>query len=52
MFSYTGLTPDEAVRLRDEHEVYALETGRVCVAALNAHNNDRVLDAIDAAVKP
>lgn len=51
MFSYTGLSPDEAVRLREEHEVYALETGRVCVAALNAHNIDRVLDAIDAAVK-
>jgi len=51
MFSYTGLSPDEAVRLRDEHEVYALETGRVCVAALNTHNIDRVLDAIDASVK-
>ncbi len=51
MFSYTGLSPDEAVRLREEHEVYALETGRVCVAALNAHNIDRVLDAVDAAVK-
>lgn len=51
MFSYTGLTPDEAVRLRDQHEVYALETGRVCVAALNTHNIDRVLDAIDASVK-
>ena len=51
MFSYTGLSPDEAVRLREQHEVYALETGRVCVAALNTHNIDRVLDAIDGAVQ-
>ncbi len=48
MFSYTGLRPDEAVRLRTEHEIYALETGRVCVAALNSHTIDRVLDALDA----
>ena len=34
MFSYTGLTPSEAVRLREQHEVYALETGRICVAAV------------------
>ncbi|GJD34755.1 amino acid aminotransferase [Methylobacterium aerolatum] len=51
MFSYTGLSPEEAVKLREEHEVYALETGRICVAAVNTHNIDRVLDAIDGAVK-
>lgn len=51
MFSYSGLTPEEAVRLRQEHEIYALETGRICVAALNAHNIDRVLDAVDAVLK-
>ena len=51
MFSYTGLTPDEAVRLRELHEVYALEPGRICVAAVNAHNIDRVLDAVDAVVR-
>ncbi|SFI73778.1 aromatic-amino-acid transaminase [Methylobacterium brachiatum] len=51
MFSYTGLTPTEATRLREEHEVYALETGRICVAAVNTHNIDHVVDAIDAVVK-
>ncbi len=50
MFSYTGLTPSEAVRLREQHEVYALETGRICVAAVNTHNIARVVDAIDAVV--
>lgn len=50
MFSYTGLTPAEAVRLREEHEVYALETGRICVAAINTHNIERVVDAVDAVV--
>ena len=51
MFSYTGLSPEEATRLREEHEVYALETGRICVAAVNTHNIDHVIDAIDAVVK-
>ena len=51
MFSYTGLTPAEAVRLREDHEVYALETGRICVAAVNTHNIERVVDAIDAVVR-
>ncbi len=51
MFSYTGLSPAEATRLREEHEVYALETGRICVAAVNTHNIDHVIDAIDAVVK-
>ncbi len=50
MFSYTGLTPSEAAHLREAHEVYALDTGRICVAAVNAHNIERVVDAIDAVV--
>ncbi len=48
MFSYTGLTPEEIARLRDRHHIYALDTGRICVAALNNGNIDRVLDAISA----
>ena len=46
MFSYSGLTKEQVGRLRDEHSVYAVDTGRICVAALNSKNIDRVIDAI------
>src|SRR5262245_39381192 len=38
MFSYTGLTKDQVLRLRKEYAIYAIESGRVCVAALNTKN--------------
>ncbi len=48
MFSYSGLTAAQAKRLRDEFAIYALDTGRICVAALNERNIDTVADAIAA----
>jgi aromatic-amino-acid transaminase len=46
MFSYSGLTREQVLALRSEFGVYAVETGRICVAALNATNLDYVTDAI------
>ncbi|QDZ27353.1 amino acid aminotransferase [Noviherbaspirillum sp. UKPF54] len=46
MFSYSGLTKDQVGRLRDEFSIYAVDTGRICVAALNSRNIDAVVDAI------
>jgi aromatic-amino-acid transaminase len=46
MFSYSGLTKAQVERLRDEFSIYAVDTGRICVAALNSRNIDRVADAI------
>lgn len=46
MFSYSGLTKDQAVRLRTEFGIYALDTGRICVAALNQGNIDAVTKAM------
>jgi aromatic-amino-acid transaminase len=46
MFSYSGLTSEQVSRLRREFSVYAIDTGRICVAALNARNMDYVADAI------
>ncbi len=51
MFSYSGLTRDQVLRLRSEFGVYALDTGRICVAALNAGNLDYVADAIARVIK-
>ena len=46
MFSYSGLTVEQAVRLRTDFGIYALDTGRICVAALNQNNIEVVTDAI------
>ncbi len=46
MFSYSGLTADQVERLREEHGIYAVATGRICVAALNSRNIDVVAKAI------
>ena len=46
MFSYSGLDKAQMVRLRDEFGIYGVDSGRICVAALNTGNIDRVVDAI------
>lgn len=46
MFSYSGLTKDQMVRLRNEFGVYGTDTGRMCVAALNSKNIDYVCESI------
>ncbi|MDX3894047.1 amino acid aminotransferase [Pusillimonas sp.] len=46
MFSYSGLTAEQVERLRVEHGVYAVSSGRICVAALNSGNIDYVANAI------
>ena len=48
MFSYSGLTRDQMVALRTDHAIYGLDSGRICVAALNSSNLSRVIDAIVA----
>lgn len=48
MFSYSGLTPIQVETLRTDYAIYAVGTGRICVAALNTHNLPKVLDAIAA----
>jgi len=48
MFSYTGLTPAQADRLREEHAVYVLRSGRLCVAGLNSSNVEATAKAIAA----
>ncbi len=46
MFSYSGLSKDAVARLRHEYSIYAIDTGRICVAALNSRNVDYVADAL------
>jgi aromatic-amino-acid transaminase len=51
LFSYTGLTKAQVERLRTEFSIYAIDTGRVCVAALNSGNIDHVAEAIAKVIR-
>ena len=51
MFSYSGLTREQVLRLRSEYSIYTIETGRICVAALTSKNIDYVADAIARVIK-
>ena len=46
LFSYSGLTKDQVQRLREEYSLYAVDSGRICVPALNSGNIDYVAGAI------
>jgi aromatic-amino-acid transaminase len=46
MFSYTGLSAEQVARLQSEFAIYAVNTGRICLAALNTQNIDYVADSI------
>ncbi|MFC4526183.1 aspartate/tyrosine/aromatic aminotransferase [Dyella halodurans] len=48
MFSYSGLSKAQVDRLREEYAIYAVGTGRICVAALNRANLDTVVNAVAA----
>jgi aspartate aminotransferase len=48
MFSFLGISQEQAIRLREEFHVYTLESGRVNVAGINQSNVDYVADAIVA----
>ena len=51
MFSYTGLTADQVEKLKSEFGIYAVSSGRICVAALNSKNLGYVVDAIGSVLK-
>ena len=46
MFSYSGLTKAQVDTLREKYSIYAIDTGRICVAALNSKNIDYVVDSV------
>ncbi len=46
MFSYSGLSKEQMQRLRSEFGVYGVDSGRICVAAVNSRNIDAVVAAL------
>jgi aromatic-amino-acid transaminase len=51
MFSYTGLSAAQVEQLKSDFGIYAVSTGRICLAALNSGNIDYVARAIAAVAK-
>jgi aromatic-amino-acid transaminase len=50
LFSYSGLSKDQVRRLREEYALYAVDSGRICVPALNSHNIDYVAQSIASVI--
>lgn len=48
MFSYTGLSPEQCDRLKEEFGVYIVRSGRMCVAGLNTRNVEATANAMAA----
>ncbi len=46
LFSYTGLSKEQVHRLREEFAIHTLDTGRICVAAVNSRNIDYIVQAL------
>lgn len=51
MFSYSGLSRDQVIELRERFHIYAIESGRICVAAMNTKNVDYTVESIAEALK-
>jgi aromatic-amino-acid transaminase len=51
MFSYSGLSQQQMQRLRSEFGIYGVDSGRICVAALNSRNIDAVARAMAAVMR-
>ena len=50
LFSYSGLSREQVKRLREEYSLYAIDSGRICVPALNSRNVDYVARAIASVI--
>ncbi|RZI44831.1 aspartate/tyrosine/aromatic aminotransferase [Herbaspirillum sp. HC18] len=51
MFSYSGLTAGQVNHLREEFSIYAIATGRICMASINDNNIDRIASAFGKALE-
>ena len=51
MFSFSGLTPEHVAKLRNEHSVYIVGSGRINVAGITSKNLPRLCEAIATVLK-
>ena len=45
MFAYTGLSPEQVEKLKNEYHIYMTSDGRISIAGLNTHNIDDISKA-------
>ncbi|MCP4767516.1 MAG: aspartate/tyrosine/aromatic aminotransferase [Gammaproteobacteria bacterium] len=50
MFSFSGLSKDQVLKMREDSGVYAVDSGRFSVAAMTTGNMDALCDAIIAVI--
>jgi len=51
MFSFTGLTEQQVLKIREDSHVYMTKNGRISMAGLNTHNVDYFAKAVDKVVR-
>ncbi|EQD39399.1 aromatic-amino-acid transaminase, partial [mine drainage metagenome] len=51
MFSFSGLNLAQVRRLRQDFSIYAVDSGRICIAALNEQNLERVVEALTQVIR-
>ncbi len=51
MFSFSGLSREQVIRLRSEFAIYAVESGRINIAGINSRNLETICDAIAKCVE-
>ncbi|KFG88253.1 aspartate aminotransferase [Metarhizium anisopliae] len=51
MFSFTGLSEAQVLKLREDYHIYMTKNGRISMAGLNSKNIDHVASAIDKVVR-
>ena len=51
MFSFTGLTEKQVLKIREDAHVYMTKNGRISMAGLNTHNIEYFAKAVDKAVR-
>ncbi len=51
MFSYSGLTKNEVKKLKTDYGIYIVESGRICVAAINEKNIHSIASALNSVLK-
>lgn len=52
MFSYSALTKDQVIALRDKHHIYCTLDGRISMAGVTTQNVDYIADSIKDVIKP
>jgi aspartate aminotransferase len=51
MFCYSGLTPEQVQRMREEYAIYMTKDGRISMAGVTSKNVEYLADALHQVTK-